>query len=58
MNGRAAKKLRRAFGTGAAYKNAKKQYDTYPTRFAQGTLTMPKRAPAGVSEGEGLGGRA
>lgn len=48
MNGKAAKKLRKALGTGSAYKRAKKAYDTYPTRFAQGTLKVPKRAPERV----------
>lgn len=45
MNGKAAKRLRRAFGTGAQYRKAKDQVDSMPTSFAQRPKLVAKRAP-------------
>jgi hypothetical protein len=43
VNGRIAKILRGRFGTGAAYKNAKRQIDSMPTAFAQRPKLVKER---------------
>lgn len=47
MNGKIAKRLRRAFGTGAQYRYAKRQVDTVPTSMAQRPkVAAPQRVRA------------
>ena len=44
MNGKAATRLRRTFGTGSAYRKAKDAIDNYPTSLAQRPKLATQRA--------------